>query len=213
MMGKVEIEAWQRELVRRGRNIPVDGDFGPKTLGASLGVLNGAPAGPAAEDLPWLVEGRKVMGLHEQRDNARLRSWLKSDGKTLGDPGALPWCGDYVETCIRLALPGEPLPGAVGANPYFARNWAQFGIVTAPTYGAVLVFERGPSSGHVGFCVGEATTGSAFMVLGGNQGDTVSVVPIAKSRLIACRWPATAPLRPIQLPRLTLSQALSTNEA
>lgn len=210
-MGKPEIEAWQRELVRRGRNVAVDGDFGPKTLGASLGLLNGAPAGP--DDLPWMVEGRKVMGLHEVRDNARLRAWLKTDGKTLGDPAALPWCGDFVETCIKLALPGEPLPGVVGANPYFARNWAQFGIVSPPTYGAVLVFERGPSSGHVGFCVGEATTGAAFMVLGGNQGDTVSVVPIAKSRLIACRWPATVPVRPVHLPRLTLSQALSTNEA
>lgn len=207
-MGKTEIEAWQRELVRRGRSIAVDGDFGPATLAASLGLINGGTT-----DLPWLVEGRKVMGLHELRDNAALRAWLKSDGRGLGDPKALPWCGDYVETCIRLGLPAEPLPGAVGANPYFARNWAQFGVVSPPTYGAVLVFERGPTSGHVGFCVGEATTGDAFMVLGGNQGDRVSVVPIAKSRLIACRWPATWHVLPTRLPRMTLAEALSTNEA
>lgn len=164
-------------------------------------------------ELPWLVEGRKVLGWHEERDNKRLRAWLKSDGKTLGDPDALPWCGDYVETCIKLTLPDEPLPGRVGENPYFARNWTGFGVKRTPTYGAVLVFERGPNSGHVGFCVGESLDGKAFLVLGGNQGDTVSVVPIAKSRMLACRWPATFPLRPINLPRMSVTQALSTNEA
>ena len=38
-----------------------------------------------------------------------------------------PWCGDFVETCIRAALPDEPLPGALGINPYWARNWLLFG--------------------------------------------------------------------------------------
>jgi uncharacterized protein (TIGR02594 family) len=194
---------------------PVDGLYGPKTARALMeaGVNAFEPKGANMNDLPWLVEGRKVIGLHETRDNAKLRAWLKSDGKTLGDPDALPWCGDYVETCIKLALPGEPLPGRVGENPYFARNWAAFGLQTAPTYGAVLVFERGPNSGHVGFCVGQSTDGKAFLVLGGNQSDTVSVVPIAKSRLIASRWPATFPARPIDLPRKSVTQALSTNEA
>ncbi len=98
-------------------------------------------------------------------------------------------------------------------HPYFARNWTGFGVKRTPTYGAVLVFERGPNSGHVGFCVGESLDGKAFLVLGGNQGDTVSVVPIAKSRMLACRWPATFPLRPINLPRMSVTQALSTNEA
>ena len=196
---------------------PIDGIYGPKGAAALMaaGAAGFAPKTmqPASADLPWLQEGRAVMGLHETRDNAKLRAWLKSDGKTLGDPDALPWCGDFVETCIKRGLPGESLPGRVGENPYFARNWASFGRDTVPTYGCVLVFERGPNSGHVGFCVGEATTGDAFMVFGGNQGDTVSVVPIAKSRMIASRWPATFPARPMHLPRVTLAQALSTNEA
>jgi len=51
-------------------------------------------------DLPWMVEAKKVMGLHENRDRAVLAKWLKSDGKTLGDPSKLPWCGDFVDTAI-----------------------------------------------------------------------------------------------------------------
>jgi hypothetical protein len=27
--------------------------------------------------------------------------WLKRDGRSLGDPSKNPWCGDFVETCIR----------------------------------------------------------------------------------------------------------------
>jgi uncharacterized protein (TIGR02594 family) len=152
------------------------------------------------KELPWIVEGKKVWGLHEVRDNARLREWLISDGKTLGDPKALPWCGDYVETAIKNSLPNEPFTGELGKNPYWARNWNQFGVATTPVYGCVVVFSRG-TGGHVGFAVGEDATD--FYVLGGNQSDSVNIVRIAKSRLIGSRWPSTFanPNRP--LPKMT----------
>jgi uncharacterized protein (TIGR02594 family) len=170
------------------------------------------PTAPATttSGLPWMAAAMVPYGWHEVRDNARLRAWLQSDGRTLGDPKALPWCGDFAETAIRLGLPNEPWPGALGANPYWARNWALFGVPTEPTFGCVLVFSRG-SGGHVGFAVGQDA--SAFHVLGGNQGDTVSVTRIARSRLLAARWPATFPARPIHLPqRAAGNLALSTNE-
>jgi hypothetical protein len=44
------------------------------------------------KELPWIEEGKKVFGLHEVRDNSKLKAWLRSDGQTLGDPKALPWC-------------------------------------------------------------------------------------------------------------------------
>ena len=43
--------------------------------------------------------------------------WLKRDGRSLGDPSKHPWCSDFVETCIRMGLPDEPLLGALGTNP------------------------------------------------------------------------------------------------
>jgi uncharacterized protein (TIGR02594 family) len=161
-------------------------------------------------ELPWIIEGKKVWGLHEVRDNARLREWLRSDGKTLGDPKALPWCGDYVETAIKNSLPNEPFTGNLGKNPYWARNWTQFGVQTAPVYGAVATFSRG-SGGHVGFLVGEDNTD--FYVLGGNQSDSVNIVRIAKSRLLATRWPSTFRNPNIVLPKLTPGTIpRSTNE-
>jgi uncharacterized protein (TIGR02594 family) len=191
----------------------IDGEFGPMTKAAAQAWMNarGQPAKAAAQarkvDLPWMAEAKRVLGRHEVRDNGWLRKWLRSDGKTLGDPAQLPWCGDFVETCLRLALPTEPFPGPLGQNPYWARNWRYLGQPTAPTYGAVLVFSRG-SGGHVGFAVGEDAT--TFYVLGGNQSNAVTVARLSKERLLAAQWPATFPAAPIYLPGMTPGSTITT---
>ena len=95
----------------------------------------------------------------------------------------VPWCGVFVAQCLDEA-------GIV--SPSFAvraKSWADWGANLrterlAP--GAVLVFER-EGGGHVGFYVGEDS--GSYHVLGGNQGDAVSIARIAKARLIASRWP------------------------
>ncbi len=161
-------------------------------------------------DLPWMVEAKKVLGLHETRDRAVLAKWLKSDGKTLGDPSKLPWCGDFVDTAIELALPDEPRPGKLGENPYWALNWLLFGKACNPAYGAVVAFER-PGGGHVGFLVGQDE--KRFYVLGGNQGDTVSVTPIDRGRARGYRWPTTYKGKPGDLPQMKSATASSKNEA
>lgn len=188
----------------------IDGKEGPKTLAAARAYVEARSGGKAASDLPWMVEARSVFGLHEVRDNAKLKAWLKSDGKTLGDPSALPWCGDFVATCVAKTLPGEPMSGALGVNPYWARNWTMLGKPVKPTYGAILVFSR-DGGGHVGFAVGEDN--DSFFVLGGNQGDSVSIVRIHKSRLVGCRWPDTFPHAHKPLPRMSAAGIpKSTNE-
>lgn len=167
-----------------------------------------------APEPPWLVEIGKVMGLHEDRDNAALRAWLASDGSTLGDPAVYPWCGDAAITALELALPGEPLPDALERNPYWARNFAQYGIACGKVYGAIASFTRG-KGGHVGFAVGFDPAGNRYLIRGGNQSDSVRDSWLAASRLIALRWPkawSAAYQRP--LPLLDASGAvLSTNEA
>ena len=196
---------WQRAIGMVGA--AVDGDFGPGTLAASMRVI--PTPKEHIEDLPWVTEIKAVYGLQEVRDKVRLQAWLKSDGKTLGDPTALPWCGDAVETAVKLALPNEPFVGALATNPYFARNWATFGFAGIG-YGAIGVFERGPTSGHVGFLVGEDDT--CFHVLGGNQSDSVCVTRIVKGRLIASRWPITWLEQPKPLPRRVAAIPVSVNE-
>ncbi|MBB1499633.1 TIGR02594 family protein [Paracoccus sp. MC1862] len=192
----------------------VDGLWGRRTAGAlkSLLVADGRPVPVAdASPLPWIAEARSALGRHEARDRSWLMDWLKRDGRSLGDPARNAWCGDFVETCIRIALPDEPLLGALGSNPYWARNWLLFGQEVTPTRGAVLVFSRG-SGGHVGFAIGQDDT--HFHVLGGNQTDAVTVARIAKSRLLGARWPATVPPRAQSLPAMKPGELLiTTNEA
>lgn len=215
MMMREHVRQLQSGLKGLGQDPgPIDGLWGKRTEAALRGLLATAGRPVLADhvaDLPWMVEAKRLLGRHEVRDNSWLRTWLKSDGKTLGDPSRLPWCGDFVETCIRLALPAEAFTGSLADNPYWARNWLRLGAEIAPTYGAIVVFSRG-SGGHVGFAVGQDAT--SLHVLGGNQGNAVTIARIAKSRLLGARWPATFP-RPItpRLPQMSAVGTLSTNEA
>ena len=161
--------------------------------------------------IPWVKEFEKVLGLHEVRDKAKLSAWLRSDGATLGDPTKLPWCGDAMDTALHLALPNEPRPGDLGRNPYWALNWSWLGTaLTFPYYGAIAAFKR-PTGGHVGVLVGQSD--DEFLVLGGNQGDSVSRVWIAKDRARAIRWPSTYANPKFPLPRGLAGGAVSRNEA
>ncbi len=149
------------------------------------------------------------MGLNEVRDNKTLSAFLKSDGETLGDPAKLPWCGDFVETCIAVSLPREPMI----ANPYWALNWLKFGIEVPkdkPVMGAIGVAER-DGGGHVFFVVGHDR--DYYHALGGNQSNSVSVVRMDKGRIKGLRFPSTYPMPSVVLPYATYNGQISVNEA
>lgn len=158
----------------------------------TISALSGSSTSASAPTPPWIVLALQKKGLHEVRDNGVLSKFLKLGKGSIGDPAKIPWCGDFVETCIAVTLPGEPLP----ANPYAAINWLKFGKVIQPCVGAVLSFHRGNPAGwqgHVGFYVGEDST--HYHVLGGNQSNAVTISRIAKNRLRpgGCRWPVGYP--------------------
>jgi hypothetical protein len=87
----------------------------------------------------------------------------------------------------RLAEDGIPAaPIAV-----CAKDWARWRANLAS--GAVLVFDRA-DGGHVGLYVGADLT--SYQVLGGNQGDRVSIMRLERSRCVARRWPINRPEPP-----------------
>jgi uncharacterized protein (TIGR02594 family) len=119
---------------------------------------------------------------------------------------SIPWCGLFAAVVAKRA--GKPLPVA----PLWALSWAKFGTpASAPMLGDIVTFKRN-GGGHVGLYVAEDAT--AYHVLGGNQGDAVSIVRIARDRLFAARRPPyqvqPATVRPF---RLAANGLLSTNEA
>ena len=159
-----------------------------------------------------LVEALALYGTRETAgaaNNPTILAWAKETGLDRDyRSDDVAWCGLFVATVFKRAG-FEPVKA-----PLWARNWAAFGTkADKASLGDVLVFERAGGGGHVGLYVGEDA--SAYHVLGGNQGDAVSIVRVAKSRCLAvrrCPWRLAQPpaVRPV---RLAAGGAISTNEA
>lgn len=115
------------------------------------------------------------------QNNPIIMSWAHETNLKYYTNDEIPWCGLYMAIIMKRS--GRD----VVKDPLWARNWANFGVkIETPMLGDILVFSRG-NGGHVGLYIFENKT--HYGVLGGNQGDTVSIVMIAKNRLIASRRP------------------------
>lgn len=154
----------------------------------------------------WLVEARARMG-EKEIPGPKHNRWIAEGWKRLGagwfTDDETPWCGLFVAHCIEAA--GLPFPKMFPR----AMAWASWGKPCPPAVGAVVVFKR-PGGGHVGFLVGE--NAANYYVLGGNQSNAVNIMPLAKNRAVAIRWPASLALPTAGLPRMS-GGVVSTNEA
>lgn len=124
-------------------------------------------------------------------NNPTIMGWAKDIGGwvvNVYNADSVPWCGLFMAHCASEA--GFPHSG----NVLSARHWATWGVwQDKAALGDVLVFSR-KGGGHVGLYVGEDA--DCYHVLGGNQGDAVSIVRILKSRCIGirrCPWKLKQP--------------------
>ncbi len=119
-------------------------------------------------------------------DNPRIREYhaSASDGHEMAD--SVPWCSSFCGFVLQEA-------GITGTGNRMARSYLKWGTkLDTPKFGCVVVLRRGndPNSGHVGFFHSRAK-GRVFL-LGGNQGDKVSVQGFPESQVIGYRWPEQA---------------------
>ncbi len=217
---------WGRSTVAAVRQfqtthgLTADGVVGPLTLAAlfkdAATPLESIPTILTGFDDPtlvWFQEARRLLGVKEEpgvRNNPKILQWATVQGLKEYDADSTPWCGLFVGHCVSATLDREPTPTELLS----ARSWARFGIPSAPTIGAVMVFWRGSPTGwqgHVGFYAGESQ--DAYRVLGGNQSDSVSLAWLPKQRLVTSRWPATVPPRPANTITVANNASLSWNEA
>lgn len=161
-------------------------------------VRQAIQAAPAAGIEPvWLVEAKRWLGEREvagPKSNPRILTAIRRVGaKVLGidyvnDDTA--WCGGIMAAWLSTTLPGEPMPGVAVR----AKSWETFGVaLTGPALGAIMVYSR-VGGGHVALYVGETAT--HWILLGGNQGNKVSIMarPKSQGNPTAIRWPRTVPL-------------------
>lgn len=158
-----------------------------------------------------LVEAVKLLGTKEvvgKTHNPVIMGWAKELGLSkVYTADEIPWCG------LAIAYAVHKAGLEVVAKPLWALNWAKFGTkVTTPMLGDILTFKR-DGGGHVGIYVGEDK--DCYHVLGGNQGNAMSVTRIVKSRLYQARrtaWKIAQPAN-VRVVLLDAKGAISKNEA
>lgn len=138
--------------------------------------------------VPWLTTafGELVAGVAEvpgADNNLRILEYLRST--SIGDGGGdeTPWCSAFVNWAMLI----NGIPRTRSAS---ARSWIEWGQTSKPVVGAVTVLWRRDANsplGHVGFYLG-GNSGSVIL-LGGNQGNAVSVQSFPKARVLAYRMP------------------------
>ncbi len=161
-------------------------------------------------ELKWIKLARTYIGLKEikgsQHEPKILDLWKAAKLSGIKNDET-PWCAGFVGGVLELL--GIRSTRADSARSYL--NWGS--KIGAPIYGCIVIFERGALSGHVGFVVGRDAKDN-LMVLGGNQGDTVSIRAFDEKRVLGYRWPISEKfVANIDLPLIASNGEISKNEA
>lgn len=133
----------------------------------------------------WLAIAIKELGVSEVPGDQHNKRIVEYHATTTlkATTDEIPWCSSFVNWCINES-------GLIGTNMAAARSWLGWGArLSIPALGCVVVISRGTNvaQGHVGFYTG--AEGSNIKILGGNQGNQVSVALFPKDRLLGYRWP------------------------
>lgn len=161
----------------------------------------------------WLTHARRDIGKKEipgpTHNPFVVALWTAARVPMKVTDDETPWCAAWVSAKLEDA-------GILSTRSGWARSYATWGQgLRAPCVGAIVVFSRGPTFGHVGFVVGRTRAGN-LAVLGGNQSNMVNIAAFGLDRVIAYRWPADVPIPERRglssLPVIDI-EGLSTNEA
>jgi len=134
----------------------------------------------------WLQIARMELGEHEVKGgvhNDRIVEYHSFTSLSANED-EVPWCAAFVCWCLAKA-------GYQHTNSAAAKSYIGYGTAS-PTWrevGSIVVLSR-EGGNHVGFLVGH--TENTLTLLGGNQGDAVSIKTFPLSRLKDIRWPVKA---------------------
>lgn len=144
----------------------------------------------------WLTEARKHIGLSEikgREHSAEILQFWKDIKRGGIKDDETAWCAAFVGAMLERS-------GVKSSRFESAKSYLEWGgLIGSPVLGCIVVFTR-QGGGHVGFAVGRDKAGN-LLVLGGNQGDEVSIRAFPVSRVSGYRWPAgvAAALEPLPL--------------
>lgn len=132
----------------------------------------------------WVQRARTYVGtkeIHGPKTSPIIERLLKLISAPWRDDET-PWCGSFV-AAVMTEVGIKPPP-----NPWRALSWATWGrALSDPLIGAVAVKKR-TGGGHVGIVISQDQNGNLW-ILGGNQGDEVSILVYPRSAFFTFRWP------------------------
>lgn len=136
----------------------------------------------------WLQIALGELGTSEVRggENPRIIEYHAHTSLKASED-EVPWCSSFANYCIDKS-------GLNGTKQALARSWLKWGEkIEDYRRGAVIIFQRGNSQtlGHVAFVLRDL--GDRVEVIGGNQGDCVSIASFPKNVVLGIRWPSTQP--------------------
>ena len=144
------------------------------------GRAPGKAVAPGKADLIGIA--KSTLGMNENEQNAALQEYMQNGGVNL-DPAVTAWCAAFVNATLKQA-------GMEGTGSNMARSFLDWGQeVSEPQRGDLAVFTRGDPNGpfgHVGFFDGYNEDGT-LRILGGNQGDSVSIASYSPDDLLGFR--------------------------
>ncbi len=205
------VRALQEQANNRALNLgfpdklKADSDFGPKTASflarlfvAERELRRSDPTGPAAWEIEaelrapgWLKIARGELGQKEIKGanhNPKIVLYQQATSLKATDDET-PWCASFV--CWVLEQAAIKSTRSARARSY--ESWGQPLPLTRVCPGAVAVFWRGTrkseGKGHVGFYVAGDPYNGPIAVLGGNQGDSVSISTYKTDKLLGYFWP------------------------
>ncbi|MEX0344398.1 MAG: TIGR02594 family protein [Rhizobiaceae bacterium] len=150
---------------------------------------------------PWMEIAKREMkiwedeGLNEESGDGLKKVIEYFKAVKLDTDKNLPWCGAFVGYCLQESDPSFKQTIVKGGAR--AANWINWGNINMRQFdlrdipsGAIVVTHPmfNGTSGHVGFASGKVSGTDKIVVLGGNQGDKVSLRHIHKNRIRHIRW-------------------------
>ena len=137
-----------------------------------------------------MVLARRELGVAEApgaADNDRVLAYYSDAGHPEIAHDSVAWCAAFA--CAMLERGGTRSPRTLRAREFL--EWGD--PVETPRRGCIVVLWRGQpdgAEGHVGFYAG--SKGEGVLILGGNQGDKVSIAAFRQNQVLGYRWPAAA---------------------
>lgn len=136
------------------------------------------------QDFSHVEQAAQYIGLNERNNRKELQALMDVD------PVTTQWCAAFVNSV--LAKQGIAGTETVAEHPLLARSFLDWGTpADIPEPGDIVVFTRGRNAwqGHVGIYIATVSVDGAehYLVLGGNQDNSVSLKEYPTNRLLGIR--------------------------